>query len=111
MPAARTAIRTSPALTGGSGRSSTRRTSGPPCPVRTTARMGRLYAHAPRRALSSVVRADLAADRGVVRGPAVARVAPGAAVLPVAAAVAEEPVPSRAAVLDVLAGAAAEEVV
>src|ERR671918_1448165 len=37
MPAARTVIRTSPGPTGGSDRSWTRRTSYPPCPVRTTA--------------------------------------------------------------------------
>src|SRR6478672_10488012 len=43
MPAARTAIRTSPAPTAGSGRSWTWRTSGPPVPVSTTARIGQGY--------------------------------------------------------------------
>jgi hypothetical protein len=39
IPAALTAIRTSPAPTGGSGSSCTCRTSGPPCLVITTARI------------------------------------------------------------------------
>src|SRR6476620_2943977 len=43
MPAALTAIRTSPAPTGGSGRSCTCSTSGPPFPVCTSAFTGSAY--------------------------------------------------------------------
>src|SRR5689334_13273820 len=49
-------MRTSPGPTGGSGRSSTRRTSGPPYPVSTTALMGGPYSS----------QRDCAADRETV---------------------------------------------
>src|SRR3954469_7566977 len=65
IPAAFTAIRTSPGPTGGSGRSWTRRTSGPPWPVITTALM-RVTLQRDRAADGEPVQLQDAVDRGGV---------------------------------------------
>src|SRR5581483_3396554 len=97
MPAALTAIRTSPGPTGGSGRSWTWRTSGPPTPVWTTARIGggRYRLMPDDLAAASEVSARPADADVVLAGPAVDDVVSGAAVDLVVARPAEQHVVSR----------------
>ena len=63
-PAARTAIRTCPGPRAGSGRSSTRGSSGEPCPVRTSARTRRDLHHGTKMPcrMNTVLSADVSAS-------------------------------------------------